>query len=114
MKRDKFIVPGKVGIWRIHQKEGPPDIWLVHRQDLQATRFFSTKQEMLKWTTYPETSIPAFEIEEWITESAEERAPKPPDPFHQQLQIQQDSKFLSSKSKDPPPDSASASPPSPH
>ena len=89
MKRDKFVIPGWIGIWRIRQKEGPSPIWLVHRIDLQRSRFFSSMEEMITWTTYPETAIMTSEVEEWIAQLGEP-APTPPDEFHHQIQLQQD------------------------
>lgn len=89
MKRDKYIIPGWIGIWRIRQKEGPSPIWLVHRPDRQSSRFFSSVEQMIAWSTYPETAIMQPEIEEWLAQ-LDEPAPTPPDEFHHQIQLQQD------------------------
>ena len=88
MRRDKFVIPGWVGIWRIRQKEGPSPIWLVHRPDIHCTRMFSSVEQMIAWTSYPETAIMASEVEEWVAQLDEPATP--PDEFHHQIQLQQD------------------------
>ena len=83
---DKFVIPGRLGIWRIRQREGPPIVWLAHRTDILSSRFFSCIQELVKWTSFPETSIPADDIKEWIAEfNPQEPAPEHTDEFQQQI-----------------------------